>query len=125
MKFNWKFWIVVWILCLAGGMLVGYLFRPTPEIKPVKQTFCQMDENQRFKVCPIMRLYRSFPTGGVAIIYKCSNNLGYYETQNLSAESQVQVNKELLNGIVGGIVHKKVCNTKHGSVYMLVKVLNG
>lgn len=105
--------LFLFIVCVAG-CLRDEKFHGLENV-----SFCNLDENNRFKICPSVRTLTEFSSGGKVLIYICDEKTAYIETFNLSIESKSFVDKKINNYRDGGLSAVEICKTKNGVVFKL------
>lgn len=87
-----------------------------------KATFCDLDENDRLKICPLRRHTTVFPDSGLAVEYKCSDKLGFLEVRDLSPKFEKQLAQELMQLTLMGVTVTPVCKAgEKGKVFKFSK----
>lgn len=113
-------YVLVLILTLSLGYSIGVFHHKKSARIGYKigvVSFCDLEEADRLKVCPLMRFQKEIESGGSAILYVCSQESGFIETNSLTKKS-AKLLESLLNKIrkKGGQV-EEVCSTENGVVY--------
>lgn len=131
MKKKWIRMLVLSLAFLVGGTLefgAGY-YMGQRNAAPVskaesffagKSTFCELDEDDRLTVCPVVRKASRAPVGkGVAVLYICDSarKNGYIEVVGADAKFGELVNRKLLALARGGAKVEKTCAKKNSVVY--------
>lgn len=120
-------YIAIFLGCIIIGVVVikytGLLSREKSMIAQYEignATFCQLDENERFVVCPKIRELFNLDTGGQLVNYVCNEKLQFIETKNLTPKSKTVVQTQLVEGgREENLNIKEVCKTPDGVIYKI------
>jgi len=123
--------IIVCTLVLLFMLFLGYSLGTFQHIKSARigyklglMSFCELEEVDRFKVCPLLRVHKDMVTGGALTLYVCSQRTAFMETNSLSKESVKLVEVVLEKARNDGGFVKNVCSTENGLVYKIIGVKN-
>ena len=118
------FLAAILVLAVAAGYSVAYFkHKPEPAVSKVKAyfakkvKFCELNESERFKVCPVARSHRNLKSGGSVTQYKCANYKGYIETNKLSESDMVKFNFFRVRLALQGLSVTTICEAKSGKMY--------
>ena len=123
--------IIVYTLVLTFMLFLGYSLGTFQHSKSARigyklglMSFCELEEVDRFKVCPLLRVHKEMVTGGAVTLYVCSERTAFMETNTLSKESVklIEVALDKARGDGGHV--RNVCSTEHGVMYKIIGVKN-
>lgn len=113
--------LIITICCLIFFVLGYYIGNTSNKIKDYNVgivSFCELNEEDRLKICPYMRIHETFEQG-YSITYICNNKFSqvYVKLVDLLKEKQkfLQKIKEKEHKIFA----KKLCEDKDGEIYKL------
>jgi len=116
------FYISSILLFMLFGYIIGDLrFNPDWQLAFHEAgfiPFCDLNETDRLRVCPLMRVTQELSTGGSLVFYQCNNKEGYIETVDLTVMSNSNVTKNF-NALPSR--PSKKCDTTRGEIFHVQK----
>lgn len=114
------------LLLFMGGGTLGYSRGHSDasrsqaiEFAEGKVSFCKLDEDDRFFVCPVSRRIRTAPDGGRVIVYVCDSpgKHGYIEFYNMKDPYRAQAMEKIRRMKQHGAKVAEPCETPFGEIY--------